>query len=207
MMEKQNLIIKEMTEKKHSFDEIKQTLHQKFGESAYKDSTIYEKMRLVRCNQNITERKQYESDRIDLYLDQIMNPNLFHKFPFASVRMIALDVKRPPVTVYRYLTQALHLKYKHTHWLPHKLSYQNLKDRAQKSNELFDILKISKCYDYRNIITGDQSWILYQYNPHGKWCLDTEENPEFEKDKINNQKFMIIIIWGVCRFFVVNMLP
>ena len=56
MMEKQNLIIKEMTEKKHSFDEIKQTLNQKFGECAYKDSTIYEKMRLVRGNQNITER-------------------------------------------------------------------------------------------------------------------------------------------------------
>lgn len=43
MMEKQNLIIKEMTEKTHSFDEIKQTLHQKFWESSYKDSTIYEK--------------------------------------------------------------------------------------------------------------------------------------------------------------------
>ena len=94
--------------------------------------------------------------------------NVLHEFPFASVRMIALDVKKPPVTVYRYLTQVLHLKYKVTHWLPHKLSDQNLKERVQKSNELFDILKTSKSYEYRNIITGDQSWILYKYSPHGK---------------------------------------
>lgn len=50
--------------------------------------------------------------------------NLLNEFPFASVRMIVLDVKRPHVTVYRYLNQVLHIKYQVTHWLPHKLSDQ-----------------------------------------------------------------------------------
>ena len=33
------------------------------------------------------------------------------------------------------------------------------------------------------------------------------EKPEFEKDQITHQKFMITIIWGVWGFFVVDMLP
>ena len=57
-MMKQNLIIKEMTEDDCSFNEIKETLHEMFGESLYKSSTIFEKMRLVRCQTDITKRKE-----------------------------------------------------------------------------------------------------------------------------------------------------
>lgn len=58
-----------------------------------------------------------------------------------------------------------------THWLPQNLSDQNLKNHVQKSNELFAILETFKGYECRNIITGDQLWISYQYSSHGKWCL------------------------------------
>ena len=206
MMNNQNVIIKMMVENDNNFDQIKQELHRKFGECAYKDSTIYEKIRLTRCATDITTRKPYESERMDMHLANEIK-NLLNEFPFSSVRSIALMTKKPIATIHRYLTQVLHMKYRVTRWLPHKLTEQNLKERVQKSNELYDILETSKSFDYRDIITGDQSWILYKYNPHGKWCLDGEENPEFERDQITRQKFMITIIWGVWGFFVVDMLP
>ena len=203
---KQNLIIKEMTENDCSFNEIEETLHRMFGESSYKSSTIYEKMRLVRCQTDITKRKDYQSNRIDQELANNLL-SLLEEFPFASVRMMAMVEKKHPATVHRYLTQVLHLKYKLTRWLPHKLTEKNLKDRVTQSKQLFDILEDSKSCNYRNIITGDQSWILYNYGPRGKWCLDSEENPEFERDRITHEKFMLTVIWGVWGFYVIDMLP
>ena len=68
-----------------------------------------------------------------------------------------------------------------------------------QSKQLFDILEDSKSCKYRNIITGGQSLILYNYGPRGKWCLDSEENPEFERDRITYEKFMMEEIGGFSR--------
>ena len=44
------------------------------------------------------------------------------------------------------------------------------------SFELFQVLTNCKHYGYRNIITGDQSWFIYNYAPEGAWVLEDEEN-------------------------------
>lgn len=82
--------------------------------------------------------------------------------------MMTIVEKKHPVTVHRYLTQVLHLKYKLVRWLPpHKLTRKNLKDRVTQSKQLCDILEDSKNCSYRDITTGNQAG----------WCLENEENP------------------------------
>lgn len=82
-----------------------------------------------------------------------------------------------------------------------------MKQRVEDSNALFDILEKYKHTSYRNFITGDQTWLLYQYHSKGKWCLESEERPEFEDDNICHQKVMFTIIWGVWGFIIIDELP
>lgn len=54
-----------MTEVEHCFNEIEEVLHYMFRENSNKRPTIYEKMRLLRYQQDITKKNQYRSDRND----------------------------------------------------------------------------------------------------------------------------------------------
>ena len=205
-MQKQNALVQEMTISQCTKEEIEETLNRKFGEQAMKSSTIYQKMRLVRCGQDITSKREYHSERVDTQL-AIAIQQVLEEFPFSSVRSIARDLLEPSSTIHRYLVEILHLKYRVSRWLPHTLSDSQMKQRVEDSNALFDILEKSKHTGYRNLITGDQTWLLYQYHPKGKWCLESEERPEFEDDHISHQKVMITIIWGVWGFFIIDELP
>lgn len=194
-MQKQNKVVQEMTLQQCTKDQIEKTLNRKFGEESMKSSTIYQKMRLVRCGQDKTQDRQYHSDRIDQQLS-IAIQNVLEEYPFSSVRSIARDLNTPSSTIHRYLTEVLHLKYRLTRWLPHVLSDAQLKNRVNQANDLYNILETSKRIGYRNIITGDQTWMFYQYHPKGKWCFSSEDRPEFEDDHTFHQKIMITIVWG-----------
>ena len=75
------------------------------------------------------------------------------------------------------------------------------------SFELFQVLERSRGYGYRNIITGDQSWFIYNYAPEGAWVLEDEEPPVFEKSQIFIEKMMITVIWGVYGTYIIDDLP
>lgn len=204
-MKKQNELLQKMTSEGCCKEEIENALQIRFGQEAMKSSTIYQKMRLVRCNVDITKEREYHSERIDEQL-VIAIQNILNEFPFSSVRSISHDLHVPSTTIYEYLTRILKLKYRITRWLPHELNDIQMANRVIKSNELFEVLEKSKHHAYRNIITGDQSWFLYQYHPKGKWCIESEERPEFEDDQTCHQKIMLTIIWGVWGFYIVDYL-
>ena len=120
-MQKQNAQVQEMTINHPTKDEIQETLNRKFGEEAMKSSTIYQKMRLVRCGQDITSKREYHSEREDMQL-AIAIQQVLEEFPFSSVRSIARDVHEPSSTIHGYLVEILHLKYRVSRWLPYILS-------------------------------------------------------------------------------------
>ena len=76
--------------------------------------------------------------------------------PFSSLRSIGDELNENNVIIYRYLTKYLHKIYKHSKWVPHSLSLAQKKNRMEQSKELSQILKASKHYGFRNILTGDQ---------------------------------------------------
>ena len=126
---------------------------------------------------------------------------------FFSVRSLAHKLRCSSNLVYRYLTQYLHLVFKHTRWVPHSLNETQKVLRQQQSMELFQVLQKSKHNSYRNIITGDQSWFIYNYSRKGKWVLADDEAPVYSKSQIIIEKMMITVIWGVFGTYILDELP
>ena len=75
--------------------------------------------------------------RVDAQLmSRIMD--LLQNEPYESVRGLADKLNTPPTTIYRYLTEHLHLKFVHTKWIPHFLNGDQKVKRAEKESMLAD---------------------------------------------------------------------
>ena len=61
--------------------------------------------------------------------------------PYDSVRGIADNLNTPPSTIYRFLTEYLHMKFVHTKWVAHYLNGDQKMKRAEESTLLADTLK------------------------------------------------------------------
>ena len=73
--------------------------------------------------------------------------------------------------------------------------------------ELFQVLTKSKHNSYRDIITGDQSWFLYNYSPKGQWVLEDDSAPVFSNSRLFVSKMMITVKWGVYGTYIIDELP
>ena len=77
----------------------------------------------------------------------------------------------------------------------------------EQATELFQLLTKSKHNSYRNIITGDQSWFLYKYDPQGAWVFEDDSAPVYPNPSNFVQKMMLTIIWGVYGTYIIDELP
>ena len=190
-------------------EQISELLQIKFGESAYKSSTIYKWMKEAKQNLPLAKQTLSEKKEKISYDEQLLKriQEILKEEPFSSIRSIASKINAPKSTVYRYMKDHLHYVYRHTRWLPHFLTNQQKLKRVKDCEILLGIINSSKHNSYRNIITGDQSWFLYKYQYSGKWILETNENPKGDGSKISISKIMFTIIWGVYGFYVIDMLP
>lgn len=94
--------------------------------------------------------------------------------PLISARMIAKILGISPNTVIDRL-KILGYKCFHTRWVPHKLTKDQKKIRLQFSKPMLDILQQEKKTNFCNIITGDESWFIYEYTQNTQWVLSKEE--------------------------------
>ena len=56
-------------------------------------------------------------------------------------------------------------------------------------------------------MTGDSSWFEFSYGNDGTWLLPEEIEPEMDGSKLGVRKIMVIIIWGIKEFYVIDFLP
>ena len=189
-------VIRKMVQEKHGYAEIEKELQKQFGEQAYKRTTIYQIIQETKLGFPQAQESSNNENHIDRQLLITIQREIAEN-PFFSVCSLAQKLKVPPSTLYRYLTNELHLVYKHTRWVPHLLNSDQKNSRKQISFELFQVLEKSKHNSYRDIITGDQSQFLYNYAPEGQWVLEDDEAPVFSNSRICIEKMMITVIWGV----------
>ena len=202
----QRLFIEELVKKGLPPKKIRKKLDKKFGESALKDSAMYKWIRMVKLNFRVDE-KQYRPGRpIDEQL--LFRIQAEHqKNQFSSVRSIAHTLNAPIATVYHYMTDYLGLVFRYTRWVPHILSDDQKVKRIRLCQELYQVIIKSKKNSYRDLITGDESWFLYNYAPKGAWTIDSETHPLFESQLICSEKMMITIVWGVWGIYIIDELP
>jgi hypothetical protein len=90
--------------------------------------------------------------------------NALEESPFRSVRSLTSTIKTPPTTIWRYL-HARGYVVRNLHIVPHMLSLAQKTARVESVIELKEVLCSEKHYDWRDILTGDESWFYFTVNP------------------------------------------
>ena len=186
--------------------EIEEQLHHEFGQRALKKTAIYKHMGYAKLGVQPPSVERTPVIRVDTQLMSRIIDTL-HEEPYDSVRGIADKLNTPPTTIYRYLTQHLHMKFAHTKWIPHFLNECQKMKRADESRRLAYTLKCCKHYSFRNIITGDESWFYVRHNVSGAWVFDDDNTPICESDKFSVMKIMVTVMWNVQDFYIIDFLP
>ena len=91
-------------------------------------------------------------------------------------------------------------------WVPHQLTPQNLRDRAEACTIL---LSISRRLDWLdNVITGDETWCLYCNHTRKHQWIDVSSEPEPEpKPGLHKKKVMVSVWWSVHGIELFELLP
>jgi histone-lysine N-methyltransferase SETMAR len=87
--------------------------------------------------------------------------------------------------------------------LTHELRYH----RVNGSLALLDVLRQQEKIHFRDIITGNESWIFIDTEPSSIWLSLDEELPARPRPTIGTDKQMLVVFWGIKGIMHVNWLP
>jgi NAD dependent epimerase/dehydratase family enzyme len=73
-----------------------------------------------------------------------------------------LDVSH--TTILNHLRDLFGMKLFHLRWIPNQLTEQLRASRIQKCQELLLLLERMEANEFRNILTGDESWLCLSIN-------------------------------------------
>jgi histone-lysine N-methyltransferase SETMAR len=116
--------------------------------------------------------------------------------PHLSLRKIADMVGSNKDTVHRILINKLLLKKRYAKWIPHTLSDEHKLERVRLAKEIKSTLIADQRYGFEHIITGDESWILYEYLFKAFWQKKDAERIEVPRPHISDEKRMLTVFWG-----------
>ena len=199
-------LVIDLTKEGKSPREIQGILKYEFGEHALRRSAIYNWAAKARLGfEDVKDQPRPGRPIDDKLIDRVAE--IIEDEPFASVAYIAHILNSNKSTIYRYLTEQLGRVYKHSRWVPHLLTHEQKLLRVRESKALHSILLQCQRDKWANIITGDQSWFFFGYGEDGAWVLPEEDAPVMDGSKIQIQKVMITVIWGVHGMHLIDALP
>jgi hypothetical protein len=109
-------------------------------------------------------------------------------------------------TILKHLHDTLGMKHFHLRWLPHELTEQLRAERVKKCQDRLLSLERMEASNFRNIVTGDESWFTVELQQSPKWNTSREEVPQRVRQQIGTREFMLMAIWGVDGFHVVDLM-
>jgi hypothetical protein len=86
--------------------------------------------------------------------------------PFASVRSLRKDVEIPKTTVWQRVTESLQFKSRHFKWVRCMLTDELRQKRIEGARTLLNVLEAQQRIEFRDIKTGDESWIYLNMAPN-----------------------------------------
>jgi hypothetical protein len=128
---------------------------------------------------------------IDFFDIQILSS--LEKEPFHSPYSLAeiLDVSH--TTILNYLSDSLGMKLFHLRWIPNQLTEQLRAGRIQKCQELVPVPERMDANKFRNILTGDESWFMLEYQHAVKSSLSREDVSERVRQQIGTKKLCSLL--------------
>jgi hypothetical protein len=134
----------------------------------------------------VTDRAPLED--IDARILQVLEAE-----PWSSVRTVAEFLKIPASTVHLHLTTSLNMKSRHFKWVPHFLDDNLRAKRSNRAQQLLDVLRAQERFRFRDIITGDETWVYFDMKPGFVWPPADAELPVCAKRTIASGKRMLIV--------------
>jgi histone-lysine N-methyltransferase SETMAR len=117
--------------------------------------------------------------------------------PFLSLRKIAAEVDSNKDSVRDILVNVLQMKKRYMKWLPHILTDSIKKQRVSIARKMLSILRASESCGFHSILTGDESWVLYDFPYDSYWGKTSEHSRTVIRPSIGTSKILLVVFWGV----------
>jgi hypothetical protein len=71
---------------------------------------------------------------------------------------------------------------------------------------MLPILEAQNKRDFHDLVTGDESWFMLEYEHEAQWAVSREKVAPRVRPNFQSPKFMFTIIWGIADFHVTNLM-
>jgi hypothetical protein len=99
--------------------------------------------------------------------------------------------------VHLHLITSLNMKSRHFKWAPHFLDDDLRAKRLEGARQLLDVLEAQERCHFRDIMTGDETWVDLDMKPGTVWLPADAELPIHVKRTIASEKRMLMVFWGI----------
>lgn len=135
-------------------------------------------------------------------IEELLNRN-----EFLSQKKMALELHVDAKTVHKCLIEEMDYCKVNFKWIPHMLNIDQKQKRCTIANELLSHLEMLGPKAWRNVITGDETWI-YLDNPRSSmWQKSGIPRPKKPKHMIGNKKIMVTVFWTRAGMESITYLP
>ena len=140
-----------------------------------------------------------------LQVDMDVLKQLIEEDPRLTTRCLAEGLGCSHITVETHLHE-LGKTWKYGVWIPHELSPHQLQPRVDSCMEL---MTSHRNYQWlRNLITGDEKWVLYiNYTHKRQWLSAGQTGAATSKTDPHSKKVMLSVWWGVKGIIHWELLP
>jgi histone-lysine N-methyltransferase SETMAR len=125
------------------------------------------------------------------------NPNL-------STKMLASLTGKHKDTVKDRLVYELGLKKISSKWIPHTLTASEKARRVSMAEELSDVLLQEMDFDFEEIVTLDETWLLLVYPPAPRWGRPGEARQEVDRKKSDTAMLMLTPVFSGRRMWLIS---
>jgi hypothetical protein len=96
-----------------------------------------------------------------------------------------------------HLTASLNMKSRHFQWVPLFLDDDLRAKRLEGARQLLDVLPAQERCHFRDLITGDETWVCLDMKPGIIWLPADAELPIRVKRTIASENRMLVVFWGI----------
>ena len=114
-----------------------------------------------------------------------------------SARKIAKILDESESTIRYHLTHYMNYKYMRTRWIPHNMTPYQKQARVRLARDLICFLQARKRDGYKFLVTGDESYIEYQFSPKAQWLPSGAKLPTKPMERFSVKKIMLSIFWSI----------
>jgi hypothetical protein len=191
----QRHVIKCLYAKKLALDRIVAELTLFYGEQATAKKAVEYWIDQVKLGTSDME-DEAERDRPPLYdADARILACLSHE-PFSSIRSIAQALGLAPATVDQQIPISLDIQFRHFRWILHVWARKLGDQRVKGARAPIDVLRQQEKTNFRDIITGHESWIFIDTTPSFIWLSLDEELPTRPRCTISVDDRLLIAFWA-----------